>query len=106
MAQKRAANRQRWREVLERQRASGLSGLAFCRREGLSPKLFYMWRRRLAKEAKAAEAPPLFVPVGVGGLAAPPVEVVFGETARVRIPSGCEAGTIREVLAVLRRPSC
>ncbi len=46
---------ERWRKILERQRASGLSALAFCRRAGLAPASLYAWRRRLRNEATFAE---------------------------------------------------
>jgi transposase-like protein len=38
---------QAWRAVLDRQRRSGLSIRAFCRREAISPASFYSWRREL-----------------------------------------------------------
>ena len=34
-----------WRGAFERQRASGLTVRAFCRREGVSEPSFYAWRR-------------------------------------------------------------
>jgi len=35
-----------WQQRVERQRASGLSIAAFCRRENLSPHSFHVWRRK------------------------------------------------------------
>lgn len=40
---------QAWREMIERQRASGMSILAFCEREGVSRSSFGRWRALLAK---------------------------------------------------------
>ncbi len=40
-----------WRTMIERQRASGLSILAFCEREGVSRSSFGRWRSLLAKRA-------------------------------------------------------
>lgn len=53
-----------WRLRLRRQAASGLSIVAFCRREDVSSASFYAWRRRLATPP-LAERPdlPLFVPL-------------------------------------------
>jgi hypothetical protein len=48
-----------WKKRIAAQRRSGLSALAFCNQEGVSPKSFYAWRRRLQKKSEA----PLFVPV-------------------------------------------
>jgi Transposase len=53
-----------WRLRIQRQSASGLSIAAFCRREGLSARLFYSWRSRLkARSLPTPAKPPLFVAV-------------------------------------------
>jgi len=36
-----------WRQRMERQRASGLSIVAFCREEGVSQASFHTWKRKL-----------------------------------------------------------
>lgn len=36
-----------WRQRMERQRASGLSIVAFCRREGVSKVTFHVWKRKI-----------------------------------------------------------
>ena len=46
---------QAWRELVERQRRSGLSVLAFCRGEGISPWGLYGWRSRRLGKRKSAE---------------------------------------------------
>src|SRR5436305_228924 len=51
-----------WRGRIAAQARSGLSALAYCTREGLSPKSFYAWRRRL-KQNKSNKSEPLFVPL-------------------------------------------
>ena len=53
---------EKWRELVERQRSSGLSVAAFCARHGIAVPSLYAWRRRLAAtpafvEAKVAGAP-------------------------------------------------
>ena len=53
-----------WLQRIQRQASSGLSMAAFCRREGLSPRLFYAWRGRLkARSHSTPLDPPLFVPL-------------------------------------------
>jgi hypothetical protein len=48
MAKTRSADRQRyWREVIDRQQASGESVVGFCAKERLSPASFHAWKRRL-----------------------------------------------------------
>jgi len=39
-----------WREILEQQRASGLSQVAFCRREEIALSTFARWKQRLAAQ--------------------------------------------------------
>jgi hypothetical protein len=51
-----------WRQRIQRQASSGLSIAEFCRRQGLSARLFYAWRDRLKKRPAASSADrPLFV---------------------------------------------
>lgn len=47
---RRRRSRDEWAGVLERFRASGLNGHAFCTREGLGYASFCVWRRKLAEE--------------------------------------------------------
>jgi len=42
----------RWREILRKQRASGLTVAAFCRRSRIPQASFYAWRRKL-RDAEA-----------------------------------------------------
>jgi hypothetical protein len=53
-----------WRQRIQRQSASGLSVAAFCRREGISARLFYAWNDRLKKRPDPTRLQrPLFVAV-------------------------------------------
>ena len=45
-----------WREIVNRHRESGLSGGAFCDREGLTRSLFYKWQRHFRGEGKEKAA--------------------------------------------------
>jgi transposase-like protein len=47
----------RWRKLLEDQRASGLSVVAFCRERGIAASSLFAWRRRLLR------GPEMFKPV-------------------------------------------
>ena len=63
-----------WRRLLARQRASGLSIRAFCRREQVGEATFHHWRRTLAGHLEGGiegrkETEPAFVDVGVLGAA-------------------------------------
>ena len=104
------ALREEWRKRIEGQQQSGLRVAEFCRREGVSPATFYLWRRKLqapqASRAKKAPArqkkiaqtsragnspatPPSlpFVQLPLSaGTACPWIEVVLAEGTVVRIP--------------------
>ena len=40
---------EKWKEILERQRQSGLSRVRFCRREGIARTTFEKWASRAAE---------------------------------------------------------
>jgi|SRR6516162_5097095 transposase-like protein len=51
-----------WQRRIQRQASGGLSMAEFCRREGISPRLFYAWRDRLTKRPTSPPSQsPLFV---------------------------------------------
>ena len=107
MAKARSADRQRyWREVIERQRASGQSVVGFCSKEGLSPASFHAWKRRLGwseRETGRRSATQALVTLQIvrgptddaGRLE---VQWPGGVVLRVQ---GCDAGTIGAVVAAL-----
>jgi hypothetical protein len=109
-----------WRARLSAWRRSGLDGRAFCRREGLSEPSFYAWRRELARRDRErgantrsavsasggtdrrpqrATGATTFVPVAVEALAT--IDVVLPDNVLLRIGTGVDRRTLREVLAAL-----
>ena len=107
MAKPRRSDRQRyWREVIERQQASGQSIVGFCSREGLAPASFHAWKRRLRRSRRGIERES-------ASQAMVPVQIVSGPTAdagrlEVQWPGGvvlrvqgCDAQTIGAVVAAL-----
>ena len=44
-----------WQALISRQEGSGLSRVAFCRREGVTTQTFDKWKRRLLARRPAAE---------------------------------------------------
>ena len=107
----RRSRREFWRQMVQRQAASGLSIRRFCRRHDLREPTFYAWRARLRAEA----ATPDFVPVTVrasaataGATGAPElgalpglIEIVLGGGQRVRLHGPVERALLRTVLAVV-----
>ena len=48
---------EQWRELLERQAASGQSVEAFCRAESVTTASFYRWRKQLGTQGATVPAP-------------------------------------------------
>jgi hypothetical protein len=114
-----------WRRRLEQQRRSGLSVRAFCAAEGISEPSFYAWRRLSAErgwpaadgvdqsqtqpaDSANAHNAPQFLPLHVVPTAASrPLELVLGSGHIVRVPSGFDAVSLRQLLALLEeQPPC
>jgi transposase-like protein len=92
----------KWREMLDRQRASGLSVAAFCRRHGVCAASLYAWKRRLRS---VAAAPP-FVEAKVTGVpaaaeAAGVIEVCLRGGRRLRVGRGFDARLLSELVVAL-----
>jgi hypothetical protein len=115
-----------WRRLLRQWRRSGQTVRDFCRERQVSEPSFYSWRRTIVQRDRQARGErrqpptrrderteqgkkaPLFVPVRVTPTPmAPAFELVLGNGRLVRVPSGFDAGTLRQLLAVLEElPSC
>lgn len=94
-----------WRDLLRRQAASGMTVLAFCKREGVSTASFYHWRRRLAEEDRSREAAserPAFLPVTVAAEPSPCIEILLPAEVTIRVPDGADRQTIADVLSACR----
>ena len=96
----------KWRDLVERQRASGLSVAAFCRRDGVAASSFFAWKRKLG----FVPATPAFVEATVAGTppTRPPttrsagrVEVRLRGGRRVRVGPGFDRDLLAEVVAAL-----
>jgi transposase-like protein len=75
-----------WRQRIQRQASSGLSIAEFCRRQGISARLFYAWRERIEKRPASSTADrPLFVALQPD-LARSQADVVFDRKVEVELP--------------------
>lgn len=112
MAKRRDAAKERfWRQVIARQRASGLSIRAFCECEGLTESSFYLWRRELGRRtAPGRAARATFVPLRVlpdPSAAAAAIEIALPSGTVVRLRAGFDEQELRQVLAALAEgPPC
>lgn len=84
--------RDEWRELVDRQRESGLSVSEFCRREQTTENSFYRWRRRLTGEMGNS-----FVPLSIRERATVDIELPCGATVKV----ATDQQSLQEVFAAL-----
>ena len=116
-----------WRERVESWRKSGLSQVAFCRREGFLAGTFGWWKRELAKRdrrrgevgasgtrlVEASKEPVRWVPVkvpgsarDVEGLGAGEFELVLRGDRRVRLSADFDAAGLRRLVTVVESLPC
>jgi hypothetical protein len=97
-----------WRRWIQLWQRSGLTVRAFCERHHLAQPSFYCWRRELQqRDAVAATFVPVHVVPDEPPVSATHLEVLVAGGRRVRIASGFDPATLRQLLAVLEEaPSC
>jgi hypothetical protein len=103
MARATNGDRQRhWREVIERQQASGQSIVGFCAKEGLSPASFHAWKRRL-RWRRSTERNAALLPVQIvdGAQAGTDKLEVRWPDGMVLQAQGCEVQTVAAVVAAI-----
>lgn len=100
------AKEQYWRELIERQAASGQSVRTFCAHEALDENAFYSWRRTIRQRdapAKPDKTPPAFVPAVLSGPAPSEswlvIELPGGRA--LRVPESIAAQRLAELVAAL-----
>jgi hypothetical protein len=99
------ASRERMRTMVERWQRSGLSGAAFCRREGLQARRLSYWKRVLGvkpgrRVRRAGLAPVQIVDLGLAAAAS--IDVVLSHGERLVVREGVSPALLREVLSALR----
>lgn len=131
MAKKASSERtQFWRELIGRQRTSGLNIGRFCEQAGVSQNSFYVWKRRLHSDQSFREgsnrqgrsidstrskrpentamvakslvpvrlvADPVKHPAPTAGA----IEVNWPNGVALRVPSGCNPDTLRDIFRML-----
>ena len=108
-----------WRDLVERQRTSGLNIARFCADAGVSQNSFYVWKKRLLtaaqnravlprrkcrrKKAAAKSLIPVRVIPDVSHQppTAKAIEIAWPNGIVLRIPSGFDSQTLREVFGLL-----
>lgn len=100
--EKRAARAEYWRELITEQKRSGVSVQRFCEDRGLTEQSFYVWRKRLKKEAPMQFALVQTGSIGPTGGGEAALEVVLKTGERLRIGAGVNVAALRLVLEALR----
>jgi hypothetical protein len=111
-----------WRDVLGRQRDSGLSIRRFCREHQVSEASFHSWKRKIAaydrndaisaedgdqkqpankQVAEKAENAAMLIPVRVSAAGGSALEIVHPRGHVLRVPAIFDEGSLRQVLKVL-----
>jgi transposase len=97
---------QYWREVVERQAASGHSVRAFCSEQGLNENSFYAWRQTIRQRdgvAKRSPKPAEFVPAVIRDSAPREswlvIELPFGRA--LRVPESIPTQRLAELIAAV-----
>ena len=102
MSAPRSEAEQRWREIVERQRAGGSTVAAFCRDNGVAISSFFAWKRKL--RGRDGGPPAAFVEAAVVGTPPAPrasIEVRLRNGRRVRLGRGFDPGLLAEVVVAL-----
>ena len=81
-----------WQGIIERQKQSGLTGVAFCLQEGIYAKTFYRQRKLLRRKGLVAETKPFIQvePKPVQALPIRPGIVLQYRDSRMQMPAGAE----------------
>lgn len=114
MGRRRKDRESHWRDILQRQAASGMSVAEFCRQESLSGPSFYSWRRKLKeRDAKSEDAnqrakiPAASVgqllPVRIESTNPPePMRILMPRGVSLDVPSNIDPGALAGLLRALR----
>lgn len=93
--------REHWRGLIEQQRTSGQSIVAWCTANGLKEWQYYAWKARLKKDdTPGGETSAGFIPLELPTCAA--LVIRFGDDIHVEVGAGCALGLLRSTLEVLR----
>jgi hypothetical protein len=96
----------RWRQLIARQAASGLSITAFCREEGVSLGSFFGWRKRLRNRPQPDGVDDRFIAIDLPASVADAFEVVLTSGRRVVVPGRFDPEAFAIIVRILEAPAC
>ena len=92
-----------WQDIIERQKQSGLTGVAFCLQEGIYAKTFYRQRKMLRRKGLVAETKQ-FIQVQPKSVQAMPIQpemVLQYRDSRLQIPARTEPLWLAQLMKAL-----
>lgn len=98
-----AAKLTQWQECLTRWRQANLSVAEFCRRERVSPPLFYHWRRRL-QSPPTDTLSPRFVELPITTRPGSGVQLTLPSGVIVALPNHASIELITAVIRAAMQP--
>ena len=100
-ASSKASRQEFWRQVVARQRKSGLSIHRFCTQEGLAAATFFVWKRRLRQEGMPARVDFARVRVQPEPQTGGEIEILLPHDRRIRLTGTVDRQQLAAVLAAL-----
>jgi transposase-like protein len=105
MSHSRRVNREKWRQIIDDQRACGQAIAAFCRDHQIGQASFFAWRRRLSAR-QDSPLPPRFIevtpPMDRQAVAdAPAIEVGLSGRCRLLVRRGFDHDLLIELIQTL-----
>lgn len=96
--------RQFWQMVIDACKESGLSIVAFCKKEGISEAAYYYWRKKLTDTDPQSnrKTSPAFIELTMPKNDPVALELVLSSGNTLRINPGADRQALSNVLSVLR----
>ena len=92
-----------WQDIIERQKQSGLTGVAFCLQEGIYAKTFYRQRKLLRRKGLVVETRQ-FIQVQPKPVPAMPIQPAMAlqyRDSRLQMPEGTEPLWLAQLMKFL-----
>ena len=90
------------RRLVEEALQPGASVSAIARQHNINTNMLFTWCRQAQRGLLAAPPQATFVPVGVIGGNASPIEIELPDGTRLRVAAPVDAATLRQVLEILK----
>lgn len=97
-----AAAEAKWRQIIAKQEKSGLSVYAYCKREKMSARYFYLWRKILRQRKEQSKKEKGFIEISsTDSEESQAISVETPGGYRVKIMPGTAGSFIREIIQAI-----